>query len=114
MARLAQDPDPRVSSWANRLARELAGDVRREERRDQEDFLWDYDVGRPELMEMLQNKQSPDRLWAIQRILLHAPREEAIRLLTVSEIQEALPHVELPDRVRRIWEAYVAHWSHRG
>ena len=114
VARLAQDPDPRVSRWASGFARELEGDVKREERRDQEDFLWDYDVKRPELMQMLRNKQSPDRLWAIQRILLHAPREEAIRLLTVSEIQEALPHVELPDRVRKIWEAYVAHWSQGG
>lgn len=114
VARLAEDPDPRVSRWAREVARDLEGDVKREERRDEEDFLWDYDVKRPELIEMLQDKQSPDRLWAIQRILLHAPREEAIRLLTVDEIQEALPHVELPDRVRRIWEAYVANWSHRG
>jgi hypothetical protein len=114
VARLALDPDPRVSRWASGFARELEGDVKREERRDQEDFLWDYDVKRPELLEMLQNRQSPDRLWAIQRILLHAPREEAIRLLTVSEIQETLPHVELPDRVRKIWEAYVAHWSQGG
>jgi hypothetical protein len=96
------------------MVQELAGDVRREERRDQEDFLWDYDVKRPELLEILQNRKSPDRLWAIQRILLHAPREEAIRLLSVNEIQEALPDVELPDRVRKIWEAYVANWSHRG
>lgn len=113
-ARFAEDPDPRVSRWASRLARELAGEAKVEERRDQEDFLWDYDVKRSDLIEMLQDKKSPDRLWAIQRILLHAPREEAIRLLTVDEIREALPHVELPDRVRRIWEAYVANWSHRG
>jgi len=114
VARLAQDPDPKVGRWASRFARELEGDVRREERRDQEEFIWDYDVKRPELLEMLQNRQSPDRLWAIQRILLHAPREEAIRLLTVGEIQEALPHLELPNRVRKIWEAYVAHWSQSG
>jgi hypothetical protein len=114
VARLADDPDPRVSRWARSVARGLEVDVRREEQRDQEDFLWDYDVKRPELLEILQNRKSPDRLWAIQRILLHAPREEAIRLLSVNEIQEALPDVELPDRVRKIWEAYVANWSHGG
>jgi hypothetical protein len=114
LARLAEDPDPRVSKWARGVARGLEADVEREELRDKEEFLWEYDVTRPELLRMLQDRQSPDRLWAIRRILLHARPEEAIRLLTVDEIREALPDLDLPDRTRRIWEAYVAHWSHGG
>jgi len=112
LARLAEDPDPRVSKWARGVARGLEADVGREDLRDKEEFLWEYDVSRPELLRMLQDSQSPDRLWAIRRILLHAQPEEAIRLLTVDEIREALPDLDLPDRTRRIWEAYVAHWSH--
>ena len=114
LARMAEDPDPRVSKWARGMARALEADVEREELSDKEEFLWEYDVTRPELLRMLQDRQSPDRLWAIRRILLHARPEEAIRLLTVDEIREVLPDVDLPEWTRRIWEAYVAHRSHGG
>jgi hypothetical protein len=108
---LAEDQDHRVSRWARRAVSMLTEDIRRERQSDAEEFIWDYDVRRPELVDILKRKDSPERLWAIGRILRYAPRKEALELLTLDDIREALPQVDLPDQQRKLWEAYLAHWS---
>lgn len=108
---LAEDQDPRVSRWARRAISMLTEEIQREGQRDVERFIWDYDIRRPELVEILKRKDSPERLWAIGRILRYAPQKEVLELLTLDDIREVLPHVDLPNRQRKLWEAYLAHWS---
>jgi hypothetical protein len=78
-------------------------------REDREEWIWDYRIRRSELETMVRQKNSPERLWAIARLLKDAPRERVLELLTPDEILEALPRLD--EHTRERWEAYARHWS---
>ena len=106
--------DPRVASWAEEAVSLLEGWRRRETRDEQEDWIWDYRIRRAELEGMVRGPDSPDKLWAIGRLLEHAPRERVLELLTPDEILRALDTLlQLPERVRERWEAWAKHWAGR-
>lgn len=107
-------PYPQVSRWARQVVDWLEDYIRSEEKDDQERFIWDYRISRRDLEGLLKNRDSPDRLWAIRRILRRAPTKDVLELLTLEEIREGLSTTDLPEAERRKWEAYLAHWSHRG
>jgi len=113
-ARLLNHPHSRVSQWARQVVDWLEDYIRNEEKEDQERFIWDYRISRRQLEDLLTKRDSPDRLWAIRRILKRAPTKDALELLTLEEIKEGLSTVDLPEEERKKWEAYLAHWSHRG
>jgi hypothetical protein len=111
---LLNHPHPKVIRWARHVVDWLEDDIRREEKEDQERFIWDYRISRRQLEGLLKERDSPDRLWAIRRILRRAPTKDVIELLTPEDIQEGLSTADLPVAERKNWEAYLAHWSHRG
>ncbi len=113
-ARLLNHPHPRVSQWARKVVDWLEDYIRSEEKEDQERFIWDYRITRRQLEGLLQKRDSSDRLWAIRRILKRAPEKDVLQLLTLKDIEEGLSATDLPEAERRKWEAYLAHWSHRG
>lgn len=112
-ARLLNHPHPRVSQWARQVVDWLEDYIRSEEKEDQEHFIWDYRISRRELEGLLRKRDSPDRLWAIRRILKRAPTKDVLDLLTLDDIQEGLSKTDLPEPDRRKWEAYLAHWGGR-
>ena len=113
--KLLEDANPRVAAWAQEAVSLLETWRAQAEREDREDWIWDYRVSRSELEAMVRQKDSPERLWAIGRLLEHAPRERVLELLTPSEILDALPKIEhLDERTREMWEAYARHWSTGG
>ncbi|MGE0823037.1 MAG: hypothetical protein AB7G75_30500 [Candidatus Binatia bacterium] len=65
-----------------------------------------------DLRHHVQDKDSPQRLWAIRRILKYAQWEDMKRLLTVEDIAEALPHVDLPDKRRKMLTTAVRVWQY--
>ena len=111
---LRSDPSPWVASWAQEAVSFFEGWRRRETRDEQEDWIWDYRIRRAELEGMVRGPDSPDKLWAIGRLLEHAPRERVLELLTPDEILRALDALpQLPERVRERWEAWAKHWAGR-
>jgi hypothetical protein len=63
---------------------------------------------------MVRGPDSADKLWAIGRLLEHAPRERVLDLLTPEQILKALDQLpQLPERVRERWEAWAKHWVGR-
>lgn len=104
---------PRVSQWAREVVDCLEGWIRSEQKEDQEKFIWDYRISRRQLEELLEKKDTPDRRWAIQRILKRAPQKEVFELLTIDDIREGLEFTELSEAERRKWEEYLGHWSGR-
>lgn len=116
-ARLAQvrpllnDSDPKVATWAQQAVSSLE---ERRQRAEREDWIWDYRIRRSELEAMVKQKDSPERLWAIGRLLKDAPKERVLELLTPEEILDALPKIQnLDERTRRMWEGWARHWSTR-
>jgi len=111
---LIEHSHPKVSQWARQVVDWLEDYIRSEEREDQERFVWDYRISRRQLEGLLEKRGTPDRLWAIRRILERAPTKDVLDLLTLKDIEEGLAKVDLPQAKRKNWEAYLAHWSHRG
>ena len=112
-AGLLNHPHPRVSQWAREVVDWMEDNIRREEKEDQERFIWDYRIWRRQLEGLLQERDSPDRLWAIRRILKRAPTKDVLELLSLEDIREGLSVTDPPEPAREKWEAYLAHWSHR-
>lgn len=107
-------PHPKVSQWARHVVDWLEDYIRSGEKEDQEGFIWDYRISRRQLEGLLKERDSPDRLWAIRRILKRASTKDVLELLTLEDIKEGLSTVDLPEEERKKWEAYLGHWSHRG
>jgi hypothetical protein len=109
---LLSDPHPKVAAWAQEAVTTLEEWRRRAGREDREKWIWDLPIQRRELEAMLRKEGSPERLWAIGRLLKYAPRERVLELLTPREILEALPRLShLDEHTRETWEAYALHWS---
>ena len=50
--------------------------------------------------------QTDQRRWYIQQVLLHG-RAEDIRRLDLEEVAALLPDLNLPDPIRRLWQAFL-------
>lgn len=112
--RLLTDSDPKVARWAREVVELLDGWSRRAERDDREEWIWDYRLRRAELEKMVRSPESPQRLWAIGRLLEDAPRERVLELLTPEDILAALPRLpNLHEDTRRKWTAYARHLVER-
>jgi hypothetical protein len=113
-AALRSDPNRWVESWAREAMSFLEDWRHRGGHDEQEDWIWDYRIRRAEIEGMVRGPDSPDKLWAIGRLLEHAPRERVLDLLTPEEILKALDQLpQLPERVREQWEAWAKHWAGR-
>lgn len=111
---LRSDPSPWVASWAQEAVSFFDDWRRRAARDEQEDWIWDYRIRRAELEAMVQGQDSPEKLWAVGRLLEHAPEERVRELLTPEEILEALDKIpQLPEAVRARWEPWARHWEGR-
>jgi len=51
-------------------------------------------------------------MWALGRVLKYAAWEDIKRLLTVEDIEEALPQVDLPEKKRKMLEKATKVWRH--
>ncbi len=112
--RLLDHPHPRVAAWAQQAVDFLEDWRRSAEREDHEEWVWDYDVSRRDFEAMIRGKASPERLWAVGRLLKDAPPERVRELLSPDDILEALPKLtDLDEGTRRKWSAYARYLSER-
>jgi hypothetical protein len=51
-------------------------------------------------------------MWAIGRVLKYAKWEDVKRLLTVEDIEEALPYIDLPEKKRKMLEKAIEVWRY--
>lgn len=73
--------------------------------------IWEYDEDVNDLRRHIENKESPERIWAIGRVLKYADLKDIKRLLTVEDIAEALPQIDLPEKKRKALEKAVEVWQ---
>ena len=111
---LASAADMVVSSWARGMVSTLERWRMEEEQRDDEPWIWETRMQRREVEGLLAREDSPERLWAIGRLLADAPRARVQELLSADEILDALPRLpDVPEKKRREWETWARHWSGR-
>jgi hypothetical protein len=103
--RMLEDPStpPAAKPWLRKLETALKHDLKSE-------AVWEYDLDLRDLKRMVEHRDSPDRLWAIGRILKHAKWQEVQSLLTAEDIKESLPLVDLPESQKRALETALQIW----
>ncbi len=74
-------------------------------------FLWDYDLTREQVLEILHHRPMPEKKWLIARILEQAKLSEVLQYLSVSDIAKALPHVQLKPATKAHWEKAIQAWT---
>ncbi len=74
--------------------------------------IWEYDEDANDLRRYIEieDKTSPERIWAISRVLKYADWKDVRRMLTVEDIEDVLPQVDLPERKRKALEKALEVW----
>ncbi|MGH7771051.1 MAG: hypothetical protein ACREQA_02295 [Candidatus Binatia bacterium] len=75
-------------------------------------LVWEYDREVNDLKRYIHGDDVTQRIWAIGRILKYAQWSDVRKLLTVEEIEEALPHINLPAPRRTMIERLLPTWKH--
>jgi hypothetical protein len=74
------------------------------------DVVWEYDIDIAGMKRHIEDRTSPDRIWAIGRVLKYGGPEDWRKLLNVEDIEEALPQIDLPEQKRKIIERALPYW----
>jgi hypothetical protein len=101
--------EPSTPSKVRAWLREVMGRLEREVSRQ---IIWEYDLNVDELRDHIRDKHSSQRLWAIGRVLKYAAWEDIRRLLTVEDIEDALPYTDLPEQRRKTLEKALEIWRY--
>jgi hypothetical protein len=101
--------DPATPTAARPWLRDIIGRLEGEVGRH---VIWEYDEDVNDLRRYidLKDKNAPERLWAIARVLKYADWKDAKRMLTVEDIEEALPQIDLPEKKRKALEKALEVW----
>jgi len=102
-----RDPStpPEAHPWLRDVLSRLEREIPRE-------IVWEYDIDVEGLRQHIRDRESPQRMWALGRVLKYAAWEDIKRLLTVEDIEEALPQVDLPEKKRKVLERAIKVWRH--
>jgi hypothetical protein len=100
----ASSTPPEAQPWLRWLAAELRRGMGHE-------VVWDYGRDASDLTRFVEDKNAPERTWAIGRILKHAEWRDVQKLLSVQDIKDALPLLDLPEPKRRALESAVEYWE---
>lgn len=77
-------------------------------------LIWEYDLEVNDVKRYIQGDDIDQKRWAIGRVLKYAQWSDVRKLLTVDEIEEALPHITLPEPRRTIIARLLPTWKHAG
>jgi hypothetical protein len=93
----------KVRVWLADVLSRMEGEIAR-------NVIWEYDEDANDLRRYIEDRDSPERIWAIARVLKYADWKDIKRMLTVEDIEEALPQVDLPERKRKALEKALEVW----
>lgn len=99
---LDRETEPQAREWLLEARASLESWIN-----DRPGYLWDTEMTRREMEELVKAPDSPDRKWAIRRTLERAPREEALRLLTREDIEAAVEDPAIDEKTRLAWRTYL-------
>lgn len=80
-----------------------------ERREEIPSFLWEYDLGYGQIVEILRGPQK-NRLWLVAKILEHGRWEEIWEYLTLDMIRRDLSLLRLPKKTKEHWEYALRRW----
>ena len=74
-------------------------------------FLWEYDLSREQVHELLRHAPFEKKKWLLARILEEAPFQEVLDYLDLETIASALPHLRLDPKKKAHWEKALSVWQ---
>jgi len=77
-------------------------------------LVWEYDREVNDLKRYIQGEDVEQKRWAVGRILNYAEWSDVRKLLSLADIEEALPYINLPERRRSMIERLLPTWKHAG
>jgi hypothetical protein len=92
-------------TWLREIADRLSDQTAKE-------IIWEYDLNIDDVCGFIRDRNSPQRMWALSRVLKYAKMEDIRRLLTIEDIEEALPVVDLPQKRRKALQQALPIWRH--
>ena len=75
-------------------------------------LVWEYDREVNDLSKYIHGDDLHQRIWAIGRVLKYAEWSDLRKLLTVEDIEEAFPQVDLPEDRRKMIERLLPVWKY--
>lgn len=99
--------DPRTPPAVRPWLREM---LDRLQRRISHEIVWEYDEDVNDLRRYIDDKDSPERIWAIGRVLKYGNPKDWKELLSVKDIEDALPQIDLPEKKRKVIERALKVW----
>ena len=74
-------------------------------------FLWDYDLSDEEVRAILRGDDEAQKSWLIARLLEAARYEDIWKYISLAELREWFPKLQLKPQVRGAWEFALSVWS---
>jgi hypothetical protein len=74
-------------------------------------FLWDYDLTEAEVRSILRGDNQAEKAWLVTRLLESARFEDVWKYITLAELYEIFPQLQLKPQVRRAWEFALQVWA---
>jgi hypothetical protein len=74
-------------------------------------FLWDYDLTVADVQAILSGTGTEQKAWIIARILESARYEDVWKFISLVELREIFPKLQLKPQVRGAWEFALKVWT---
>ena len=74
-------------------------------------FLWDYDLTEADVWSILRGKDQEQKAWMVARLLESARYEDIWKFITLSELVDIFPKLQIKPQVRAVWEFAMKIWA---
>lgn len=75
-------------------------------------FLWDYNLNDEQIRGILHGHNEVEKAWLVGRILTHAKFDDVWKYLTVEDIVDIFPKLQLPKKIKQDWERALMIWGY--
>ncbi len=75
-------------------------------------FLWDYDLNKKQVHNILHGKNETEKAWLIARILTHAQFKDIWQYLKVDDIVKTFSKLRLPINTKKAWQRTLNVWGY--
>jgi hypothetical protein len=74
-------------------------------------FIWDYDLTDTDVRAILQGADEEQKAWLITRLLESARYEDIWQYITLTDLIDIFPKLQLKPQVRAVWEFALSVWA---
>ena len=74
-------------------------------------FIWDYDLTEADLRAILRGVDEAQKAWLVARLLESARYEDIWQYISLAELRDIFPTLQLKPQVRAAWEFALLVWA---